>query len=47
MLQKNIDKQKRKERKTWMGYKPKCTPTKKEKIEKINKKYKNKRKEEE
>lgn len=47
MLQKNIDKQKRKERKTWVGYTPKCTPTKKQKLEKINKKHKNKRKEEE
>lgn len=47
MLQKNIDKKKRKERKTWVGYAPKRTPTKKEKLEKINKKYKNKRKEEE
>lgn len=40
MLQKNIDKQARKERKTWVGYKPKATPTKKEKEQKINNKYK-------
>lgn len=46
MLPKNVAKLKRKERKTWVGYAPKATPTKKEKLEKINKKYK-KRKEEE
>jgi hypothetical protein len=43
MLQKNIDKQKRKERKTWVGLSPKREPTKKERIERKRKKYKNKR----
>ena len=38
-LQKNIDKQKRKERKTWEGLYTRKTPTKKEKIEKDRKKY--------
>lgn len=41
MLQKNIDKQKRKERKTWVGMKPKREATKKERIERKRKKYKN------
>jgi hypothetical protein len=45
MLQKNIDKQKRKERRTWSGYKPLHTPTKKEKLARLDKKYKNKREE--
>lgn len=40
MLQKNIDKQKRKERKTWEGLYTRKTPTKKEKQDKIEKKYK-------
>lgn len=40
MLQKNIDKQKRKERKTWVGLYPRRTPTKKEKLEKADKKHK-------
>lgn len=40
MLQKNIDKQKRKERKTWVGLYPRRTPTKKEKLEKVDKKHK-------
>lgn len=40
MLQKNIDKQKRKQRKLWNGYYPRVTPTKADKIDKINKKYK-------
>ena len=40
MLQKNIDKEKRKSRPTWVGYTPKKTPTKKEKIKKIDRKYK-------
>ena len=40
MLQKNIDKEKRKERKTWQGFYTRKTPTKKEKIEKSRKKYK-------
>ena len=43
MLQKNIDKQKRKERRTWGGYKPLVTPTKKEKLAKTDRKYKNKK----
>lgn len=42
MLQKNIDKEKRKSRPTWVGYTPKKTPTKKEKERKIAKKYKGK-----
>jgi hypothetical protein len=41
MLQKNIDKQKRKERKTWQGYYTRKTPTKKEKIERERRKHKN------
>lgn len=40
MLQKNIDKQKRKERKTWAGLKPRKETTKQEKIRKQEKKYK-------
>lgn len=39
MLQKNINKQKRKERKTWEGLYTRKTPTKKEKMEKDRKKY--------
>ena len=39
MLQKNIDKQKRKERKTWVGLYTRTTPTKRGKLEKISKKY--------
>lgn len=39
MLQKNINKQKRKERKTWGGFYTRKTPTKKEKMEKNRKKY--------
>lgn len=41
MLQKNIEKQKRKERKTWQGFYTRKTPTKKEKLEKERKKHKN------
>lgn len=41
MLQKNIDKQKRKARKTWVGMKPKREATKQERIERKRKKYKN------
>lgn len=41
MLQKNIDKQKRKERKTWNGYYTRKTPTKKEKMEKAERKHRN------
>lgn len=40
MLQKNIEKQKRKERKTWVGLYSRRTPTKKEKEEKSRRKYK-------
>ena len=40
MLQKNIDKQKRKQRKTWVGLKPKREATKQERLEKKRKKYK-------
>lgn len=40
MLQKNIDKEKRKARPTWVGYAPKKTPTKKEKMKKIDRKHK-------
>lgn len=39
MLQKNIDKEKRKERKTWVGLYTRKTPTKKERMEKTVKKY--------
>lgn len=42
MLQKNIDKQARKERKTWSGYYTRKTPTKQELIKRKEKKYKNK-----
>ena len=39
MLQKNIDKEKRKNRPTWQGYYTRKTPTKKEKLEKNSRKY--------
>ena len=39
MLQKNIDKEERKKRKTWQGYYTRKTPTKREKEEKILKKF--------
>ena len=39
MLQKNIDREKRKERETWRGYYTRKTPTKREKMEKIEKKF--------
>lgn len=42
MLQKNIDKQKRKERKTWVGLFPRKTPTKKQLEKKIQNKHKGK-----
>lgn len=42
MLQKTIDKEKRKERKTWIGLFSRKTPTKAEKQERINRKYVNK-----
>lgn len=42
MLDKNIDKARRRKRANqWTGYKPKVTPTKKEKENKIQNKYKN------
>ena len=40
MLQKNIDKEKRKKRKMWTGYYSRKTPSKKEKLEKLEKKHK-------
>ena len=40
MLQKNIEKEEHKNRKTWQGYYTRKTPTKKEKEEKNRKKYK-------
>jgi hypothetical protein len=40
MLQKNIDKENRKQRKTWVGYYERKTPTKKERIKKSEKKHK-------
>ena len=40
MLDKNIEKQKRKERRTWIGYKPLTTKTKKQKEESIRNKHK-------
>lgn len=40
MLQKNIDREKRKSRKQWVGLYTRLTPTKKEKLNKISKKYK-------
>ena len=43
MLQKNIDKEKRKQtRKTWQGLYTRKTPTRQEKQERVNKKYINK-----
>lgn len=42
MLEKNIQKEKRKKRETWHGYFPRITPTKKEKEEKMRKKHKGK-----
>ena len=43
MLQKNIERERRKQRPTWSGYAPKKTPTKKEKMKKIDRKHKGKR----
>ena len=40
MLQKNIDKQNKKQRKTWKGLYVRKTPTKKELQKRIDKKYK-------
>lgn len=42
MLQKNIEKQERKNRETWVGYYPRRTPTKKTKMERQDRKHKNK-----
>jgi hypothetical protein len=42
MLQKTKDKLERKERKTWVGYYTRKTPTKKELLERADKKYKGK-----
>ena len=42
MLQKTKDKLERKNRKTWVGLYTRQTPTKKEKLEKANKKYRGK-----
>lgn len=42
MLKKNIDKQKRRERQTWVGYYTRITPTKKQKQDKLLKKEKQK-----
>ena len=42
MLQKNIEKQERKNRETWVGYYPRRTPTKKTKMERQERKHKNK-----
>lgn len=42
MLQKNIERQERKARETWVGYYPRRTPTKKTKLERLGKKHKNK-----
>lgn len=39
MLDKNIEKEKRKQRKLWNGYHTRKTPTKKEKEEKNRKKH--------
>ena len=39
MLEKNIKKEERKQRKTWTGLYTRKTPTKKEKEEKTRKKY--------
>ena len=42
MLQKNVEKQKRNNRKTWVGLFPRKSPTKKEREKRIEKKHKNK-----
>ena len=41
MLQKNIQKEERKKRKLWTGLYTRKTPTKKSKLDKIEKKHKN------
>jgi hypothetical protein len=40
MLKKNIEKEKRKSRPLWNGYYIRKTPTKKERLEKLDKKHK-------
>lgn len=40
MLQKNVEKEKRKARPLWNGYYVRKTPTKREKLEKLAKKHK-------
>ena len=42
MLQKTIEREKRKERATWVGYYARKTPTKRERAERAERKYKNK-----
>jgi hypothetical protein len=42
MLQKTKDKLERKNRKTWVGLYTRRTPTKQEKLERVDKKYKGK-----
>ena len=42
MLQKTIERQARKNRETWVGYYPRKTPTKKTKLERQERKHKNK-----
>lgn len=42
MLQKNIDREQRKLRDTWVGYYPRKTPTKKELIDRQSRKHRNK-----
>ena len=42
MLQKTKDKLERKNRKTWVGLYSRVTPTKHEKLERLNKKYRGK-----
>lgn len=41
MLEKNIEKEKRKNRNTWVGYPPRYGKSKKEKIKSIENKYRN------
>ena len=42
MLKKNIEKQERKSRQTWIGFRSTMTPTKKEKMERQYRKHRNK-----
>lgn len=39
MLKKNIEREERKNRKLWVGYYSRKTPTKKEKLDRIDRKY--------